>query len=1377
MASFQMSVIPQTLIGIPNKRLEDSLDSEERWICIDSGRVLAAPFGAIFGVNRSTPCDNCRYLRCTPARFATDADINHMTSPGKNRAHTRAAFGKLRRVFFAFAVAVLFSKSIASGASAESSRELRTVAEVRKLTREQASLEIPVRLTGVITYWGPRWTAFVADETGGIYLHVELPEKRDSSEPSLGDFVEVVGVTGRGDFAPQVERPVLRKVGRAPLPATKLVSLDHLMEGQEDSQFVQTSGIVRRATKEFDHLELDIATSNGRFSAICPEIDAFGGHDLIDSYVTVRGPCGTLFNQKGQLRGVQICFHAKSGLQVVSKGAAEPFKLAVTPIQDLGRFSPDAQPGHRVHVRGTVTLVDAGRALYMEDNSGGVMVRTGQTDPVRVGDEIEAIGFPALGQFTPVMEDGAYRVIGKAHSAIVGRSMDASKAMSVGADDPIYNFKVVAVEATLLDSSAAANSQRLILQASNVLFRAVLPKSRHFGQSDVQPGSLVRVTGVLHVETDDRQTPTGFQLLLRTPRDVELLKEAPWWSLRHSLWVALVFVLIAGVAVTWANTLRNTVIKQTAQLRGQLDRDACLSELVVRLSAAETLADAARAAGEAASELAGWHEFVAATRSADKKVSAVIQLGATSPKVLETIDMDQLAAGPRLLAQGSILAAPLRDGNTVIGVIALRIAEGTYSGQALPMVQSLADHLSGAFDRIAANDQLRRSEERFNLAARATNDAIYDLDPRTDRMWCSDNFEKAFGYRGGDVGNAESTWLGRIHAEDRERVEKEFHAFAKGKETSWRIDYRLQKADGTYAHVWNDAFMIREKGAPVRMIGACRDVTRLKQIETELVQAKESAEQANRAKSEFLATMSHEIRTPMNGIIGMSNLLMETRLDEEQRDFAETVRNSAESLLTIINDILDFSKVEAGKLVFEVVDLDVRDVVEDTVELMAERARAKKIELASLVHTDVGTRLRGDPGRFRQVLLNLVGNAIKFTQEGEVFVNVTAVEQTEKDTLLRVEVNDTGIGIEKEAQPKLFEAFTQADSSTTRRYGGTGLGLAIAKQLVTMMGGEIGVTSEPGKGSTFWFTARLQKQDAGSTTTLVGKRDLTGLRLLVVDDNATNRKIVHHQIISWGMRNGCVASGPEALEILRREAALGDPYDFAILDFQMPIMDGLTLAKIIKADSDLSAIRLVILTSLGQKLTPEEMREYGIAACLIKPVRQSELFDCLVNVMSAHPPVPRAKPAPVFVPPPLEHPGVRILIVEDNVVNQKVALQQLRKLGYTADLVANGLEAIEALARIPYSLVLMDCQMPEMDGWVATRKIREGEATLNPPRRVPIVAMTADAMQGDREKCLQAGMDDYIAKPVRIDDLRGALDRNLLPSIQMTDHAGVKIGI
>ncbi|HUS36174.1 MAG TPA: response regulator, partial [Verrucomicrobiae bacterium] len=1155
----------------------------------------------------------------------------------------------------------------------------------------------------------------------------------------------------------------------------KVVSLDHLMEGQEDSQFVETSGIVRRITADYDSTVFELATSNGRFIARCPDLGTRPPTELIDSLVMVRGACGTLFNQKGQLRGVQVCFHADSGLKVIAKGTADPFTLPMTPIQNLGQFSADAEPGHRVLIKGVITLIDPEQGLYVQDATGGVLVRATHRGAERVGDEVEVAGFQGLGQFTPILEDAIYRVVGKAVTAVIARPMDPTKATGTEATDQIYNFKFVSVEATLLDSTPSQAGQRLILQADNMIFRASVPKGRAV---EAPAGSVVRVTGVCHVETDDRNAPTGFQILLRDAKDVEVLQAPPWWSLRHSLLVALALAVVAGMVTLWANTLRNRVIKQTAQMREQLDREACLSELVVRLSAAQSAKDAGQACGEAANELIGWDEFVIATReSKEGKASAVAHIGVLSTKISDSVDINQLNAGARLVSGGSVIAAPLRDGNRVIGYIALRIKEGAYSMQMLPLVQTLADHVAGAFDRIAANEQLRRSEERFHLAARATNDAIYDWNPQTDDLWCSENFEKAFGYPGGEMKGAESTWLARIHVNDRGRIEKELQAFVQGAEISWSADYRLEKADGSWAHVWNDAFMIRQNGAAVRMIGALRDVTQLKRIQTELMQAKNAAEQANRAKSEFLATMSHEIRTPMNGIIGMSNLLLETELDDEQHDFAETVRNSAESLLTIINDILDFSKVEAGKLVFETVDLDVRDVVEDTVELMAERARAKRIELASLVHTSVATSLRGDPGRFRQVLLNLVGNAIKFTQQGEVFVNVTSVEETEKDTLLRVEVNDTGIGIPKEAQGRLFEAFTQADSSTTRRYGGTGLGLAIAKQLVKMMGGEIGVISEPGRGSTFWFTARLEKQEPSGRSCLSAKRDLTGLRLLVVDDNATNRKIVHHQILSWGMRNGCVASGPEALEVLRREAALGDRYDLAILDFQMPIMDGLTLAKAIKSDPELASIRLIVLTSLGQKLTPEELRENGIAASLIKPVRQSELFDCLVNVMSAHPPAARPKPAPVLPPPRNEHAGVRILVVEDNVVNQKVAVQQLRKLGYSADVVANGLEAIEALARIPYSLVLMDCQMPEMDGWEATKKIREGELSITPRRRIPIVAMTADAMQGDRDKCLAAGMDDYVAKPVHIDKLRDAIDRNLFPALQMRDEAGVRIGI
>ncbi len=578
---------------------------------------------------------------------------------------------------------------------------------------------------------------------------------------------------------------------------------------------------------------------------------------------------------------------------------------------------------------------------------------------------------------------------------------------------------------------------------------------------------------------------------------------------------------------------------------------------------------------------------------------------------------------------------------------------------------------------------------------------------------------------------------------------------------------RFQAPDKRITWVEISARTLVQPGRPHSVLAVARDISERKQIEEEHRRARDAAEAATRAKSAFLANMSHEIRTPMNGVIGMSNLLLDTRLSDEQRDFTETIRNSAESLLTVLNDILDFSKIEAGKLQFETIDFDLHETVESTLELLAARASDKGLELASYLPAGLPRWVRGDPGRLRQILVNLIGNAIKFTEKGEVVVAVALERETDRDVRLHFDITDTGPGLDLDAQSRLFQPFSQADSSTTRKFGGTGLGLAISRQIVELMDGDIGVRSTKGRGSTFWFTVRLDKQPHGVARDEPARiTALNGLRTLIVDDNATNRKILMHYCAGWGLRGEPVNDGPSALEALREAEASNDPFRLVLTDYQMPGMDGLMLAREVQTNPALSSARIVLLTSWDRRFSREELSESGVVRMLVKPIRQQDLLGALLrcvrigfgsgtgssgSIPSRSTP-PDEEPTPRIAPSPRPF---RILIAEDNIVNQRVAALQLRNLGHVVEIAANGLEVLKALETSTYDIIFMDGQMPELDGYETTRRIRQNPATSG----IYIIAMTANAMQGDRERCLEAGMNDYISKPTRPDDLHAALAR------------------
>jgi PAS domain S-box-containing protein len=669
-----------------------------------------------------------------------------------------------------------------------------------------------------------------------------------------------------------------------------------------------------------------------------------------------------------------------------------------------------------------------------------------------------------------------------------------------------------------------------------------------------------------------------------------------------------------------------------------------------------------------------------------------------------------------------------------------------------------------------AEDALKAAQDRFTRAITGTQDGLFDLDLSQDAVWFSPRYKAMLGYDENEYNFKASDLPQYRHPDDAAAANKAFVDLVKFN-APYDVEYRLLKKNGEY--LWVRARATAEfgrDGRAVRFSGSIQDISDARAAREQLLQATAVAEAANEAKSTFLATMSHEIRTPMNGVIGMTGLLLDTPLDRVQREYANTIRTSADSLLHVINDILDFSKIEAGKFEIDVTDMDLRANIEDVCAMMALQAAAKQIELVVDLRAEVPELVRGDAQRIRQCLLNLLSNAVKFTHTGEIVVEVCVLAQQARKTLIQISVRDTGIGIATELQNYLFQPFVQADATTTKQFGGTGLGLSIVKRLIELMGGQVGVESELGKGATFWLTLPLDPLDPSGrfmrpSATILGKR------ILIVDDNEANRNVLGNQLARVGYEVQLAADATEALSILKQ--ARGErEFDAALVDFQMPTMDGATLGEIVNADVTLSNTRLILLTSLDRAGDQQRFAKIGFAAYLTKPVRARELKECLDRVLAVEARDWQLRSQPMVTRNVLSDSfgearyGGRVLLVEDNIVNQQVAQKCLERLGCSVQTVSDGLAGVNAFREERFDLILMDMQMPVMDGVTATREIRGLERG---GRHVPIVALTANVMAGQLERCLEAGMDDFLAKPLDIHRLRDVLDRFGLASKQAED--------
>jgi PAS domain S-box-containing protein len=1444
---------------------------------------------------------------------------------------------------------------------------LMNALQVRRLSVEQAKCRYPVQLRGMVTYYDPLWNMlFFEDSTAGLFVVAG----REKLPPALraGQLVELGGVTDKGDFAPVVQEPWIKVLGTSQYPRAHETSFGELITGEYDCRWVEVNGVIHSAITKNDRLKLEISSSDGTIEVQVLEYSGFDPAQLVDAKARLLGVCGTTSNEKRQVIGISLFVPSLKELQVLGAPPPDPFAVPVSPIGLLLRQKPGQFTGHRVHVKGRTAVREGQELLWVQDNTGSVLVRSDRSLPFVMREEIEVVGFPSMRSSQLTLEHACFRFLEQEKaSSQTGMSPSAGLLVLQTGALPLLNHAEqvrslkpeqaalgypVRLQATVTyvdfawgnlfvqDKTGGIYVQGNI-QASNlkrgqlvevtgvsnegdfapvvvssqirILGRGELPVARSVsldhlfsGKEDSQwvevfgvvrsvrkeeehlylevvsgggrfeaevpsfsendlPTHLVdagvAIRGTCATIFNQKRQLTGFRLLIPELGDIQIKEPAPQ-SLTsiplRTIGSLMQFsphgelghrVRIQGI-VTFRHHNRTLFIKDedsSLLVYPQDELPLRIGDLVdvfgfpamrdnrlvledanfqrlghkdltppVPVRGEEVLngnydATLVRLEGRLLERALAPNELILTIRDGQAVFTAHFEGMKAEGLRFSLIPGSRISVAGICLVQSDMNKAPqafsmlIRSAEDIVVTEkppwwTLRHTLWAITGMVLIILMVLAwvvvlrQRVHKQTELIRARLEREASlEARYRELVENANDIIFTCDLDGQMTSLNRSGERTTGYTRAEASHMKVYDF--LPLNDRERSQERVRRELAGDKYGVR-EVEIVSKQGERKDLEVVIQLNYQGPTPVGIQGIARDITARKRAERELVQAKEDAVAANHAKSEFLANMSHEIRTPMNGIIGMAGLLLSTELTSEQQEYLGMVKASADSLTAIINDILDFSKIEAGKLELEFIPFSLRDSLDETIKAFALRAHQKGLELACRISPDVPDRLVGDPRRLGQILVNLVGNAIKFTEKGEVVMEVCRLGQPHQTALttgtpndvspprpedgngvtplysseriapssdsdscwLRFAVRDTGIGIPAEKQRLIFEAFTQADGSTTRKFGGTGLGLTISSRIVKLMEGDLYVQSTVGQGSIFGFSARfgldLESPVAADSAAL---EQLRCVPVLVVDDNGTHRRILCEVLENWGMQPFEADSGPVALLRLHLAREQGRKIPLVLLDYQMPGMDGLTVAEQIKRTSGFDGIKIILLTPANMPLDPVRGLEGGIAAYLIKPIKQSELLEVVLGTLGGSQSEPAALETltPVAVP----RKGRRILLAEDNLINQRLVVRLLEKQGYYVKVASNGLEALAAWQQETFDLALMDVQMPEMNGLETTESIRKSEL-LN-GGHLPIIAMTAHAMKGDRERCLEAGMDGYLSKPIQPKELLTILENSM----------------